>query len=232
MSEQMLVAGDVPPGTVNETPVTETPVMLVAGDVPPGTPVRKLSRLPGDRNCVLDDATIIRRWLDGERVDLARDANLSLPFLESRMAALTARYVLASGQEYAKQVASVLVRIDHVESEARDAWEASKRVRRSRRKSTRVGPDGASTEESQSEDEGYGDPKLLAILLQCAKERAGLLGLDVKRLDINVRTPLVSGQQIRVLEQCASYRALAAKVTEELAERDSETSGLDEVPGV
>lgn len=93
---------------------------------------------------------------------------------------------------YDEAMGKELARLDMVESQAWNAWDASKRtVRKTRTKTMPViqaesaGDDGPFTaqlvqtaEFTEMLEESVGDPRYLAVILQCIEKRGNILGLN------------------------------------------------------
>jgi len=121
-------------------------------------------------------------------------------------------WILKADREIDRLFAEQLQRIDLVESEAWESWEKSKAARRSA--SVKKNSAGKIEEKRLTKEQSDGDPKFLAVILDCIHRRSRLLSLEKRNergeatqgvdiVEIVVDTP----EQAAELMNYESYRA-------------------------
>ncbi len=110
-----------------------------------------------------------------------------------------------------------LDRIDLVEQTAWQSWESSKTVKQSTRakRRSRAGQDDQPTvlsdETEEKREQRDGDPRYLAIVLECVQKRIDILGLDMPVVDMS---KYVTTEQVRSLAN-AIMRAVRTEIIDE-----------------
>lgn len=122
-----------------------------------------------------DQAAIARLYLRGWlQKDIAIELNLSEATVSRDLAAI-AEALEASAQEDVRIARSrELAKIDHLEREAWEAWEQSKKPQRT---TVKTGAEGQAARGQIKERQRDGDPRYMQVVQWCIEERARIRGL-------------------------------------------------------
>lgn len=124
-----------------------------------------------------------------ERLGMDRSQNSTI---SRDLKAIREEWKQSAVRDFDEAKGKELARLDAVEREAWEAWERSKVQRETTRTKRRTG-DTLSDEAELKKESRDGDPRFLAMVIDCVDKRCELLGLVVKGKDEQNSAPPIFG---------------------------------------